>query len=157
MAPATATTPGHYGSWPYGWAVSTSGPSLEKRRSRRRQPGHRSLGTAAHQGEALGVEVAFFREAGAFCRKTVYLCDPTGPGPRRERRIRQPRTGGVDSTRRGKAPPLAILSPISHRGEMGPSGASPAGALVCAKDKGAGELTQNPVPDFCYDTKSCVT
>ena len=32
---------------------------------------------------------------------------------------------GVDSTRRGKAPPLAILSPISHRGEMGPSGARP--------------------------------
>ena len=23
------------GSWPYGWAVSTSGPTLEKRRSRR--------------------------------------------------------------------------------------------------------------------------
>ena len=43
---------------------------------------------------------------------------------------------GVDSTRRGKAPPLAILSPISHRGEIGPSGASPAGALVYTWDIG---------------------
>ena len=54
----------------------------------------------------------------------------SGQGPKQgERRHTQYR--GVDSTRRGKAPPLAILSPISHRGEIGPSGASPAGAQVC--------------------------
>ena len=29
------------GSWPYGWAVSTSGPTLAQRRSRRRKPGPR--------------------------------------------------------------------------------------------------------------------
>ena len=58
------------GSWPYGWVVSTSGPTLEERRSRRRKPGHRSLGTAANQGKALGVEGLFFREAGIFGRIT---------------------------------------------------------------------------------------
>ena len=44
------------GSWPYGWVVSISGPTLEQRRSRRRQPGCRPLGTAADQGKALKVE-----------------------------------------------------------------------------------------------------
>ena len=29
------------GNWPYGWAVFTSGPTLEKRRSRRRGPDFR--------------------------------------------------------------------------------------------------------------------
>ena len=55
------------GSWPYSWAVSMSGPTLEKRHSRRREPGPRQLGTVAHQGEALAVEVVFVREVGAFC------------------------------------------------------------------------------------------
>ena len=36
VAPVSATTPSHHGNWPYGWVVSTSGPTLEKRRSRRR-------------------------------------------------------------------------------------------------------------------------
>ena len=58
------------GSWPYGWVVSTSGPTLEERRSRRRKPGYRSLGTAANQGKALGVEGLCFREAGIFGRIT---------------------------------------------------------------------------------------
>ena len=58
------------GSWPYGWVVSTSGPTLAKRRSRRRKPGYRSLGTAANQGKALGVEGLCFREAGIFGRIT---------------------------------------------------------------------------------------
>ena len=44
------------GNWPYGWVVSMPGPTLEKRRCRRREPGIRALGTAAHQGKALGVE-----------------------------------------------------------------------------------------------------
>ena len=56
------------GSWPYRQAVSTSGPTLEKRRSRRREPGCPSLGTAAYQGKALEVEVIFVREIGAFRR-----------------------------------------------------------------------------------------
>ena len=38
------------GSWPYKLAVSTSGPTLEKRRCRRRELGHRQLGTAALPG-----------------------------------------------------------------------------------------------------------
>ena len=45
------------GSWPYRQVVSTAGPTLAKRRSRRREPGFRPLGTAAHQGKALEVEV----------------------------------------------------------------------------------------------------
>ena len=36
------------GSWSYHQVVSTAGPTLEKRRSRRREPGPRPLGTAAH-------------------------------------------------------------------------------------------------------------
>ena len=47
---------------------------------------------------------------------------PPVQGPKRGAR-RDSQYRGVDSTRRGKAPPLAILSPISHRGEIGPSGA----------------------------------
>ena len=45
------------GSWPYHQVVSTSGPPLEERRSRRRRPGPRKLETAAHQGKALTKEV----------------------------------------------------------------------------------------------------
>ena len=52
------------GSWPYGRAIFTSGPTLVQRRSRRREPGHRPLGTAAHQGKAPGVEVHADRGAG---------------------------------------------------------------------------------------------
>ena len=59
----SCTTPGYPGNWPYGWVVFTSGPTLEKRRSRRR-----SLGTAVHQDKALGVEGLCFREVGMFCR-----------------------------------------------------------------------------------------
>ena len=36
VAPSSATTPGYHGSWPYSWVVFTSGPTLAKRRSRRR-------------------------------------------------------------------------------------------------------------------------
>ena len=45
------------GSWPYSRVVSMSGPTPEKRRSRRREPGYPQLGTVAHQGKALEVEV----------------------------------------------------------------------------------------------------
>ena len=56
------------GSWPYGWVISTSGPTLAKRRSRRRGPGFRQLGTVAYQGKALAIEVLSARETGTFCR-----------------------------------------------------------------------------------------
>ena len=59
------------GNWPYRQAISTSGPILEKRRSRRRQPGVRSLGTAAHQGKALGIEELSAREVGTFRRSST--------------------------------------------------------------------------------------
>ena len=36
------------GNWPYSLVIFTSGPTLAKRRSRRREPGRRSLGTATH-------------------------------------------------------------------------------------------------------------
>ena len=63
------------GSWPYSQAISTSGPILEKRRSRRREPSFRSLGTAAHQGKALGIEALSAREVGTFCRiSTPSMC-----------------------------------------------------------------------------------
>ena len=62
VAPVTATTPGYHGNWPYGLAFFMSGPTLEKRRSRRREPDYRQLGTAAYQGKALVVEVSTARE-----------------------------------------------------------------------------------------------
>ena len=68
VAPVSATTPSHHGNWPYDWVVSTSGPTVEKRRSRRREPNLRQLGTVAQQGKALGVEAIFSVEAGAYKR-----------------------------------------------------------------------------------------
>ena len=47
-APGDATTPGFHGSWPYGWAVSMSGPSPGIAAvPSRRNPGFRQPGTAA--------------------------------------------------------------------------------------------------------------
>ena len=46
--PGDATTPGFHGSWPYGWAVSMSGPFLGAAAvPSRRNPGFRQPGTAA--------------------------------------------------------------------------------------------------------------
>ena len=99
------------------------GPYPGVRRFRRREPGLRQLGTVAYQGKALAIEGHTNRGVNTNHRMTSHLCDPTRQGPKQgERRDSQYR--GVDSTRRGKAPPLAILSPLSHRGERGPSGAS---------------------------------
>ena len=56
-----------------------------------------------------------------------------------------PMYGGVDSTRRGKAPPWAILSPISHRGEMGPSGASLQAGTPAPREGRKGERAR-PTP-----------
>ena len=55
------------GNWPYSWVISMSGPTLEKRRSRRREPGCPSLGTASHQGEALEVAAQASTEVDTFC------------------------------------------------------------------------------------------
>ena len=65
------------GSWPYYQAVSTSGPTLEKRRSRRREPSPRQLGTVAYQGKALAVEGRRNREVNLNHRTASHLCDPT--------------------------------------------------------------------------------
>ena len=77
VAPVSATTPSHHGNWPYDWVVSTSGPTLEKRRSRRREPNLRQLGTVAGQGKALGVEAGTNRGADITHRMQRHLCDPT--------------------------------------------------------------------------------
>ena len=53
------------------------GPHPGVRRSRRRKPGPRKLGTAAHQGEALAVEGRRNREVNPNHRTASYLCDPT--------------------------------------------------------------------------------
>ena len=100
------------------------GPYPGVRRSHRREQGPRQLGTVACQGKALTIEAQTSTEVVFSVEVPCHPCDPTSL--RAEKR-----TAHVDSTRRGKAPPLAILSPISHRGEIGPSGASPAGAQVC--------------------------
>ena len=67
VAPDTATTPGLPGQLAYSWVISMSGPTLEKRRSRRREPGCPSLGTASHQGEALEVAAQASTEVDTFC------------------------------------------------------------------------------------------
>ena len=97
------------GSWPYRQAVSTSGPTLEKRRSRRREPGCPSLGTAAYQGKALGCRSTIRQRSRCClsCLHAIYVTHP-GPGPKPGGRRCIPYRG-VDSTRRGKAPPLVGL------------------------------------------------
>ena len=56
VAPVSATTPSHHGNWPYAWVVSTSGPTLEKWRSRPREPNPPPLGTVDTQGKDLAGE-----------------------------------------------------------------------------------------------------
>ena len=51
------------------------GPYPGVRRSRRRKPGPRSLGTAAHQGKALAVEVLSTEEQARFTECLRHLCD----------------------------------------------------------------------------------
>ena len=63
------------GSWPYGLVGSMSGPTLEKRRSRRREPGHRQLGTVAHQGKPLAVEGPSTEEMVPPIGGLRHLCD----------------------------------------------------------------------------------
>ena len=62
-------------------------------------------------------------------------CDPTGPRAEQRKAQPPPSTGGVDSIRRGKAPPLAVFGDFLAA-ESHPSGASPAGALVSAWEIG---------------------
>ena len=55
------------------------GPYPGVRRSRRRKPGPRSLGTAAHQGKAQAVEVLSTEEQARFTECLRHLCDPIRP------------------------------------------------------------------------------
>ena len=82
------------GNWPYGWVVSMPGPTLEKRRCRRRELGFRSLGTAAHQGKALAAERHTSREENTIHRTTRHLCDPTEPRAEKRRLHPPPSTAG---------------------------------------------------------------
>ena len=82
------------GSWPYGWMVSTVGPTLAKRRSRRRKPGHRPLGTAAYQDKALGVEGSTSRGVGGNHRTESHLCDMNQSRAEQRRTHPPPSTAG---------------------------------------------------------------
>ena len=90
MPPHQATM----GSRPYNQAISTAGPTLEKRRSRRREPGHRQLGTVAHQGEALEVKVLFTREIGISGRMSTPSMWPHQTKGQKEKSAGTPRTAG---------------------------------------------------------------
>src|SRR5699024_7806620 len=104
MAPVSATTPGSLGSWPYSWTISTSGPPLEKRRFRRREPGFRSLGTAAHQGEALAIEGQPHREADTFGRiPTPSMCPHGLRAEKRRTQIYPVPQGGFHKAGEGPA------------------------------------------------------
>ena len=70
------------------------GPHPGVRCSRRRKPGHRSLGTAAHQGKALAVEGCTSREVGATRRRTSHLCDPTRVRAEKRKAHPPPSTAG---------------------------------------------------------------
>ena len=94
VAPVTATTPGYPGNWPYRQTVSTSGPPLEKRRSRRREPGCPSLGTAAYQGKALAIEACAIREVDANRRTESHLCDMDQSRAKKRRTHPPPSTAG---------------------------------------------------------------
>ena len=115
------------GSWPYNQVVSISGPTLEKRRSRRREPGHQPLGTAAHQDKALAVEGSTSRGVGGNHRTESHLCDMNQSRAEQRRTHAPPSTGGVDSTRRGKAPPLVVFGSFLAAERNPQRGASPPG------------------------------
>ena len=82
---------------------------LGKRRSRRWEPYHPSLGTAAYQGKALRSRSTIRQRSRCClsCLQAIYVTHP-GPGPKPGGRRCIPYRG-VDSTRRGKAPPLVGL------------------------------------------------
>ena len=83
LPPAQATL----GSWPYGCVVPSSGPTLVERRFRRREPGHRQLGTAATPGRGPGGRSTICQRSRHdpqnFC--TIYVTPP-GQGPTIEER-----------------------------------------------------------------------
>ena len=76
---------------------------LAKRRSRRREPGCPSLGTADYQGKALGSRSTIRQRSRCClsCLQAIYVTHP-GPGPK-PGGCRCIQYRGVDSTRRGKA------------------------------------------------------
>ena len=61
------------------WCLSFQGLTPEKRRSRRREPGPRQLGTVACQGKALAVEVLSTEEQARLTECLRHLCDPIRP------------------------------------------------------------------------------
>ena len=71
------------------------GPYPGVRRSRRRKPGPRSLGTAAHQGKAQAVEVLSTEEQARFTECLRHLCD------RNQSRAETRRTHGLPVPRGG--------------------------------------------------------
>ena len=92
------------GSWPYHQVVSTSGPPLEERRFRRREPGCPSLGTAAHQGEALAIEGQPHREADTFGRiPTPSMCPHGLRAEKRRTQIHPVPQGGFHKAGEGPA------------------------------------------------------
>ena len=123
VAPVPASTPGRLGQlalW-LGWFPGPGLRLVQRCLSHRREPGHRQLGTAALPGKGPGGRGAN-EQRSRQCPQdvcTIYVTPPQ-PGPK-PGDCRGSKYRGVDSTRRGKAPPLAILSCLSHRGERHPA------------------------------------
>ena len=59
------------------WCLSFQGLTPEKRRSRRREPGPRQLGTVACQGKALTIEAQTSTEVVFSVEVPCHPCDPT--------------------------------------------------------------------------------
>ena len=121
------------------------------------QPDHRQLGTAAHQGKALAVEVPTATRSRHYPQKsyTIYVTPP-GQGPKITLTQERPRTGGVDSIRRGKAPPLAGF------GDFCPNKSHPSGARPCQTGKSVPEILEkvnpskvNPSVSLTADSPLC--
>ena len=121
---------GRLDGWAHLWAVSTplavSTPSTrasglgEAASPGRRRPGcttgRAEMGRRLHHPGSDRVEESRFP-----------FWYGNRPSARSGKQLLTAQNGGVDSTRRGKAPPLAILSCLSHRGERHPAEQAQAG------------------------------
>ncbi len=145
VAPVTATIPGFHGNRPYSLEVPASGPTLTKRCCHRREPGHRQLGTAAHQGEALAVGVPPYRGAGTPHRTPSHLCDTTRTrAETRSMQAQEVPRGGFQ--RRGKTPAFGDSFPHFSSGRNGAQRSVPPGWQACSWSLGAGQALPSP-PD----------